>query len=183
MHTLHPRNPRGHCRKSGIVAQLAHLETRSSDFTTSQRDTTRTVGDEGHAATRLRSPPSSLPHNSQRHRSTQDIVGRCQPRCCVSPAHGQAQRNHHLQDDALKRGGDEDRRRRPTLHSRVQVFTRRGGPRLRKIEELQDDPPRGRTTPTGVASSCFRSEHSRLSSPTQPGQGGETRGTAVLHAH
>ena len=79
MHTLHPRNPRGHYRKSGIVAQPAHPETRSSDFTTSQRDTTRTVGDEGHAATRLHSPPSSLPHNSQCHRSTQDIVGRCQP--------------------------------------------------------------------------------------------------------
>ena len=41
--------------------------TRSSDFRTSRRDATRTVGDEGHAATRLRSPLSSLPHNSQCH--------------------------------------------------------------------------------------------------------------------
>ena len=127
--------------------QPARPKTRSSDFTTSQRDTAQTVGDEGHAATRLHSPPSSLPHSSQRHQSTQDIVSRCQPRCCVRPAHGRAHKNHHLQDNAPKRGSDEDRRRRPTLHKQGPGLHPK---RMSRVEENRGAPRRPLTRENGV---------------------------------
>lgn len=83
--------------------------------------------------------------------------------CTSSP--GKARADHSLQDDALRRGSDEERRHRPTLQRRGRVFTRRRDPRVAKDGELHNNPPRRKTTSTDAALSSFHPENPGLAPP------------------